>query len=150
MKPVVKGLLIGCSILLAALLILAGVLIWFAASKKDELIASGNKIRAEGTAFGKNVAEPRCVDEALERYRKDKGMVSGIQNAIFLGGCLEASAFDPDFCAGVPSEDEFTRTITWRVEQCRNRGFAGDSTCPNIFSEVQRYCHGPARAKKKQ
>jgi hypothetical protein len=69
-----------------------------------------------------------------------KGMIIG----------LESSAFDSGFCEGVPSTDELMRTVTWRVEQCRSRGFAGDSNCPNLFTEVQRYCYGPARAKKKQ
>jgi hypothetical protein len=75
-------------------------------------------------------------------------MVGSIKTTVWLGGCLETSPLSDGFCADVPSEVEFTRTATWRAEQCRQHGFAGDSTCPAIFSEVQRYCHSPARARK--
>lgn len=150
MKPVVKGVIIGCSVVLFISIIVVTALVWFVGSKKDELMAQGTAIRAEGNGFGKGVSEPKCVDEAVARYGNNRGVVGVIRNSVWLGGCLEISAFDAGFCAGVPSGDEFARTVTWRVEQCRNRGFAGDSNCPNLFAEVQRYCDGAARAKKKQ
>ena len=149
MKPVVKGVIIGCSVLLVISVAAVTAVFWLVSSKKDKLMAQAQAIRSEGNEFGKGVSEPKCVDEGVSRYGNNRGVVGVIRSSVWMGGCLESSAFDSGFCAGVPSDDEIARTVTWRVEQCRGRGFAGDPNCQNIFAEVQRYCYGAVRAKKK-
>lgn len=148
MKPVVKGFVIGCSILLIIGVAAVVAIIWFMRSKSEDWVAKGNEVRAAAAQFGKNVPEPRCVEEAMSRYRLKTGIVGGIEQRVWLGGCLEASAFDSGFCEGVPPDSEIVRSATWRAARCANLGFSGDSTCPNILAEVQTYCQGPARRKK--
>lgn len=126
------------------------VLVWFGVSKKGEVIAQAKAIHSDGNEFGKGVSEPKCVDEAMSRYGNNRSVFGVIRNTVWMSACLESSAFDAGFCEGVPSPGEFSRTTTWRAEQCRARSFAGDSNCLNIMAGVQQYCYGPARAKKKQ
>lgn len=90
MKPVVKGLLTGCAILA----VLGVGAIWWLRANKDQLLAPGKSIQTEGETFGKGVAEPRCVDEALARSIKDSGLTGTI------------------------------RSTFWRNEQCSKRGFS--------------------------
>jgi hypothetical protein len=147
MKPVVKGLLIGCGVLVVIGTIGVGGLVWFLNANKDKLIAQGKAVESEGTKFGKDVTEPKCVDEALSRYMKDSGITGTIQSSIWLDGCLTSSAFTDGFCDGVPSDDEITRTVVWRNEQCQKHGIGGQ--CGNVLAAVQKYCYSPVRARKK-
>src|SRR5258708_21853730 len=148
MKPIAKVLLAGCSVLV--LLAVAGIagLAWYVRAHKDDLLAQARKVRSDGAQTGRNLTEARCVDDALSRYINDKGVIGGVRTQVWLGGCLEASQPTEGFCNGVPSESEFMRTVNWRVDQCRARGLTGDSTCPNILAEVQRYCGGTSRSAK--
>jgi hypothetical protein len=148
MNSVAKGFLIGCSVLLVLALIAVGGITWFMKTKGADLIEQGQAMRTEGTSYGANVAESQCVTQALDRYRRDKGITGGVRATVWLGGCLESSAVEPEFCSGVPLTDEFTRTVSWRLQRCEELGLKGDSTCPNIFSEVQRYCEGSVRKGK--
>lgn len=148
MQPVVKWLLIGCGVLLVICVIgIAAVALWLNANK-DQLMARGRAAEAEGTQFGKDVPEPRCVDEALSLYSKERSLPGTIRSSIWLRGCLKSSAFTDGFCDGVPSDDEILRSIAWRTEQCRKRGFVGGQ-CGNVLAGMQKYCHGDARRKKK-
>lgn len=148
MKPVVKGVVIGCSVLLVLGAAAAVAIGWLLKSKSRDFVAKGKAMRSEGAQFGRDLSESQCLAEAMARYRKSTGMVSGIRQAVWLGACLETSAIDTGFCANVPPEDELVRTVAWRVARCADLGFSGDSTCPNILAEVQRYCGGAVRKKK--
>jgi hypothetical protein len=148
MSPVVKWLLIGCGALLVICVIgIAAVALWVNAHKA-ELIAKGKAAESEGMQFGKGVPEPRCVDEALSRYSKDMSLPGTIRSSIWLDGCLKSSTFTDGFCDGVPSDDEILRSVSWRTEECRKRGFVGGQ-CGNVLAAMQKYCHGDARKKKK-
>ena len=94
------------------------------------------------------VSESMCVAEAMTRYSRDRGMISGIKQRLWLAGCLETSKLDPEFCASVPPDSEIMRSASWRTSQCSTFGLGGDSTCPNILAEVQTYCAGTERRKK--
>ena len=148
MKPLAKYLLAGCLVLV--LLVIAGVaaVAWYVRTHKDDLLAQAREVRADGAKAGKDLSEGRCVDDALSRYSNDRGVIGGVRTRVWLSGCLEASQPTEGFCSGVPPESEFMRTVTWRVDQCRARGLAGDSTCPNILAEVQQYCAGASRSAK--
>jgi hypothetical protein len=148
MKPVVKGLLIGCAALLVVGVVAIACVVWWVNANKDRLIAQGKTVQAEGSNFGKDVAEPRCVDEALARHLKDSGLTGTIRSSLWLDACLKTSAFSEGFCDGVPADDEITRSAVWRNEQCSKRGFAGGQ-CGSVLAPVQKYCYGDVRAKKK-
>ena len=117
-------------------------------ANKDPLLAQGQTVQTDCSNFGKDVAERRCVDEALSRYLKDLGLTGTIRSSLWLDGCLKTSAFTVGFCDGVPADDEITRSALWRNEQCSKRGFAGGQ-CANLLAPVQKYCYSGARAKKK-
>lgn len=148
MHPVLKFFLIGCAVVIVLGIIAVAVVGWYVKSHSGQWMAQGKAVRGEGMSFGRTATEPQCVSEAMTRYRAHTGMVNGISQRLWLDGCLETASVDAEFCAGVPAEDQFTASVTWRVKQCRDFGFQGDSTCPNIVAEVQRYCAGPVRRKK--
>src|SRR6185369_5697260 len=106
MKPAVKGILIGCSVLTViaiACILSVGV---FVKSKGTDWIARGKEARAEGEAFGRGVSESVCVSEAMARYGRDRGMISGVKHRLWLSGCLQTSRLDPEFCTSVPPDSE--------------------------------------------
>lgn len=148
MKPLAKYLLAGCSVLV--LLVIAGVaaVAWYVRTHGDDLLAQAREVRSDGVKAGKDLTEERCVDDALSRYSNDRGVIGGVRTRVWLSGCLEASQPTEGFCSGVPPESEFVRTAKWQVDQCRSRGLADDSTCPNILAEVQQYCRGASRSAK--
>jgi len=148
MKPVVKGLLIGCSVLLVLAIVLVVAVGFFVKSKSSDLIARGKEMRTEGETFGRGVSESMCVSEAMRRYSADRGMISGVKQRLWLAGCLETSTFEPSFCASIPPQSELMRSAEWRVKQCATFGMSGDSTCPNVLAEVPTYCGGAGRQKK--
>ena len=143
-----KGFLIGCSVIVVLGIIAVGAITWFMKTRGKALFEQGQALRAEGKSFGGNVTESQCVTQAMDRYRRGRGITGGVRTTVWLSGCLESSAAEPEFCNGVPLTDEFTRTVSWRLERCEQLGFKGDSTCPNIFAEVQRYCEGSKRKEK--
>ena len=144
----VKGVLIGCAALL--LLAAAGVFVAvrYVSKNTDQWVAKGTEIRDAGLTFGKSKRESDCVAESLNRYRGDRSIMGAIRVRIWLSGCLESSAVEPDFCTNVPPETEIMQSATWRAAVCAQNGMQGDSTCPNLVAEVQTYCASPERAKK--
>lgn len=148
MKPVVKGFLIGCPILLILAVVAVVVVIRFLDRTTKEYVAKGQDVRAEGKQFGQNVSEPKCVEEAMSRYRRKTGIVGGIEQGVWLGGCLDESAFDSAFCEGVPRQEDLVRSATWRVERCAAFGLPGDSTCPTLLGQMQTYCESEERKEK--
>lgn len=48
MKPVVKGVIIGCSVLLVIGVVGVTAVIWLVSSKKDELMAQAKAAQTEG------------------------------------------------------------------------------------------------------
>jgi len=147
MKPVVKGVLIGCSVLVVLGVAAIVAIGWFVKTRSGDLVAKGKVIHSEGATFGRGTSESQCVATAMDRYRNDRGVVGGIKQRVWLSGCLETSTVETNFCDGVPAQDAIAGTVAWRVARCSDLGFAGDSTCPNILAEVQTYCGG-ARKKK--
>src|SRR5215210_955735 len=134
MKSVAKGFLIGCSVLLVLGIAAIGAFVWFAKTKGEAWVKKADEVRKDAQTFGQSVPESRCLTEAAARYKKDPGIVSGIEQRVWLGGCLEPSTFEPAFCEGVPPEGEITKSATWRVDRCNELGLKGDSTCPNILA----------------
>lgn len=143
-----KFVLIGCAVILVIAIAVAIGVGYYVRSHSAEWLEQGKAIRTEGTSFGAKAAEPQCLSEAMARYRSDRGMRSGIKQGVWLGGCLETSSIDPQFCTDVPPEAELLRTAAWRNERCAEFGMKGDTVCPSILQQMQRYCFSPERRKK--
>jgi hypothetical protein len=140
MKPLVKGLLAGCVVLIviAGIAVIAAVR-WVRANK-DGLRAQADAVRAEGRESGRSVDAPACVARAMERYRGDTSLIGEARARIWLTGCLESSRPDAAFCTQVPRDSEILRTVTWRLNECSRLGFEGDKGCTRVLQEVQRAC----------
>jgi hypothetical protein len=140
MKPLAKGLLIGCGTIVLLGLISVGAIVWYFHTHGDELMAQGKAVMEEGARAGATATGPQCVDGGIDRYSKQRGFTGGIQSRLWLEGCLRASASAREACVGVPAETDFLRSATWRVEQCDKRGLSGDQTCPSILAGLQKFC----------
>ncbi len=141
---------IGCLIaaVLGVLLLAGGGYFFYQYYGKD-MIETAKQTVDEGQAFGRDSDEWRCVNETLDRYRRERGMASAIKSRIFLQTCLDTSSGAAGFCDGVPGVTEFTRTVSWRQEKCEQANLAGDQFCPQFFEEMQKYCLGKGRDKSR-
>jgi len=140
MKPLAKGLLAGCIVLivLAGIAILLGVR-WVNANK-DQLRAKAERVRAEGQEFGGTATTSACVAKAMEVYRSDASILGEARARIWLGGCFASSTPEEGFCTGIPPKGEIMRTVRWRLSECSRLGLDADKGCTRILEEVQRYC----------
>lgn len=141
---------IGCLVaaVLGVLLLAGGGFFFYQYYGKD-MIEAAQQTVDEGQSFGRDSDEWRCVNETLDRYRRERGMTSAIKGRIFLQSCLETSGGAAGFCDGVPGMTEFTRTVSWREEKCEQAGLSGDQFCPQFFEEMQKYCLGKGRSKSR-
>ena len=126
-----------CLLLGAVALVGAGVYWWTHHSRV--LIQAGKNAVKEGSVFGKSADNQGCLDEALSRYKQNKGFGGGISTGLFLTGCLEASRATPGFCDDVPKPTEFIRSAHWQINKCEEAGLP-DQYCRQLFSQVQQYC----------
>jgi hypothetical protein len=140
MKPVVKVLLGGCAALVLLVIAVAGGSVWWVSAHRDDLVAKGRELRAGGEEAGRTLDQNGCIDSALARYGRDRGIITAVHARVWLGGCLATASPTEGLCASVPSRSEIARTAMWRVSQCEARGFGGDPRCPNILTEVQEHC----------
>ena len=143
MKPVVKGLLIGCPILLLVAVIAAIVVVPRISKVMESTMADMEKVRAEGREVGRvmNASSSACVGEAMRMYGGSRR--KELRARYWLEGCLETSTRDPGFCSDVPPISENMKTATWRMSECTRLGFGGDKGCARILVSIQRYCEKP-------
>ena len=147
MKPLAKGLLIGCGTIVLLGVVTIGAIVWYFRTHGDELMAQGRAVEEEGIRAGEGATGAACVDAGFDRFRREGGGISGgVKARIFLQACLESSEADAAFCANVPRETDFTRSVTWRMAQCQSRGLGSDSACGSLLTGVQHFCenHGGA------
>ena len=140
-----RSLLIGC---VAFLLVIALSAFFVARWVKTRGVAKADAMQAEGATFGRKATESACLTEGMARYAKNTGVVGGMAQMLWLGGCLETSKLDADFCDGVPSPAEMGPSVVWRVAKCQELGLGGDARCSNILGQVQTYCAGDMRKTK--
>ncbi len=148
MTPVVKGLLIGCFVIVAIGVIVIVAIGFYVKQKAPEFIASGQAAQTEGNEYGRSVTESQCVTDALGRHRESPGLTAGITHAIWLEGCLTTSTVEESFCDGVPPEDAMMKSAEWRVRRCTELGFDQNAICREILGQVQGYCAGEVREAK--
>lgn len=148
MKPMVKGVLIGCGSLVAIGVIAIVAMGIYMKQKAPGLIATGRAAEAEGGAYGTGVSESRCVDDVVAKYRTKPGFSSALRESIWLNGCLDTSAVEQDFCAGVPLRSDLADSALWKVSRCTQAGLGQDAACRSLIDNIQPYCEGNVRRMK--
>ena len=132
---IIAGVLI---ILLVIGVIGAGVYWW--SNNKDALMAKAKALVEEGQEAGRQTDNQGCVDQAITRYKADRGFTNGISSGIFMESCLRVSSPTPGFCDEVPHETEFIKSGKWQEAQCERVGLASDQYCRQLFQGVERFC----------
>jgi len=125
-------------VLLVVGVIGAGVFWW--SRNKDAVIGRLKEVGTQGKDFGGHSDNQGCVDESLNRYKKDPGISSAISTSIFMRTCLDASHATVGFCDNVPKPTEFMRAGEWRRQMCNRYDLSKDSYCQQLFQPVQEYC----------
>ena len=132
---IIAGVLI---VLLVIGVIGAGVYWW--SNNKDALMAKAKALVEEGQEAGRQTDNQGCVDQAITRYKADRGFTNGISSGIFMESCLRVSSPTPGFCDEVPHETEFIKSGKWQEAQCERVGLASDQYCRQLFQGVERFC----------
>ena len=132
---IIAGVLI---VLLVIGVIGAGVYWW--SNNKDALMAKAKALVEEGQEAGRQTDNQGCVDQAIARYKADRGFTNGISSGIFMESCLRVSSPTPGFCDEVPRETEFIKSGKWQEAQCERVGLASDQYCRQLFQGVERFC----------
>lgn len=135
-----KALLIVAVVIVVLVVgvIVAGAVWW--SRNKDAVIGRAKEVVAEGREFGGNSDNQGCVNEAISRYKKERGFGSAISTSVFMRTCLEASRPTQGFCSEVPRKTEFIKSAEWRTSQCRRVDLSSDRYCPQLFEPVQEFC----------
>ena len=148
MHPLLKVLLIGCSLFIILVVIgLAGFTFYWK-RQGPEIMAGGQKSLAEGKEAGLSNSESQCVADAVARYSTDPGIRAAIARSLWLDGCLESSSAEADFCTGVPEESSLIATAQWRSTRCAGFGLQQDPGCRNVVGRIQNYCESDLRRAK--
>ena len=113
----------------------------------EGLIEAAQQTGEEGQTFGRGADDWKCVNETLDRYRREMGIGGAIKSRIFLKSCLQTSTAAPDFCRDVPARTSISRSGPWQKERCEQAGLS-DQYCPQLFEEVQEYCSDGVRDKQ--
>ena len=140
MKPVVKGLLIGCVLLIFAGLVVILGAVWFFQKNKGRIKAEAERVQTDAREFAQNATTSQCVANAIDRYRNDESILGETRARVWLSECLDNATPDPNLCTQVPRNDEIMRTVRWRLAECARLGLDNDKGCTRILTEVQNYC----------
>lgn len=139
---IILGLIVACTLLCG---VGVGGVVWWFDRNRAELKGKGDAALADGRAFGAGKPAQECVAEALDRSRKDDGILAGAMHKLFLRACLETSEVPPDFCAGIPPRGEIIKTATWSLDYCAAQGLAGDQPCTRLVQSLQEHCEKPSK-----
>ena len=140
MSTPLKVLLIIFACLVLLSIAVAGVGIYFWRQHGAGLIESGKQIYGEGNEYGRETDEAGCFSEALARHKKAEGFGELIKINLFFRSCLETSRQTQGFCEGVPTQDEFIKSVQWQMEQCTKHGLTQEKQCGQLFAQLQQHC----------
>ena len=132
-------IIVGVLLVLLVVGVIGAGLYWWS-SNKDALMARGKALIEEGEEAGRQTDNQGCVDQAITRYKADRGFTNGISSGIFMESCLRVSSPTPGFCDEVPRETEFIKSGKWQEAQCERVGLASDQYCRQLFQGVERFC----------
>jgi hypothetical protein len=141
MKPLTKGLLVGCGglLVLGAMFVAFGV--WLYRTQGPGIMEGAQEAVEDGKRAGASRTGEQCVAQGLDQAARGTSMADGVRAPIWMQSCLEASSTGHAACAGVPAEREFTASLRWRFAECERRGYGKDQRCTGALAVVQRFCH---------
>jgi hypothetical protein len=139
-------IILAVSFLIFVIGVIAAAVYWWTHYSR-EIIEAGQRVYQEGEQLGKKSDEQVCLDEAISRYKANRGITGSISTGIFLRICLDASRPTPGFCDQVPKPTDIFKSSQWQIEQCKKAGIS-DSYCGTLFSQVQQYCQAKAARPK--
>jgi len=143
-----KGLLIVVIVVVVLIVGVVGAGVFYIMRNKDAWMARAKEIATEGKNFGNSTDNQGCVEESVDRYKKDSGIQGVLASTIFMRTCLDASRPTPGFCDEVPGQMEFMKSAEWRKTQCSHAGLQHDSQCQNLFTPVQQFCEERGRSSR--
>ena len=112
---------------------------WIKANQ-PRLQQEARKLHDEGLSFGRGKEPADCIDEALRRYKENRGFAGQIRTRVFLEGCLDGSSLPTAFCETLPRQNEFMASAQWALNECQKRGMRNDQTCANVVMAVIQRC----------
>lgn len=118
----------------------AGVAVLLWSRYSGDLAEASRKNIEQGMVFGKQTDQAGCLDEALARYRANRGMASSMATSMFVQGCWRSSRSTPGFCDHVPHPFHVLRSARWQKEQMRRMGLDGDPMGGQIIGQLQAFC----------
>jgi hypothetical protein len=142
-----KVILIIFVCVVALLVVVGGVGIYYVSKHKQDWLEAGNKVMDEGTKFGAQTDNDGCLAETIARAKREPGFSAGISHNLFLRACLEASHPVPGFC-DIPKRMEFMKSAQWQQQKCQAAGLATDTYCSQIFTQVQQFCEDKQSKQK--
>jgi len=135
--------LVVCVILFAVGVVGLGVYLWSRHGR--ELLDAGGRQYDRGVTFGRETDEAGCLNEAVARYKRQGGGMTGSMAAgIFVRACWNASRRTEGFCDQVPKPLDLFRATRWQIEQSRRAGI-DDQFGGQIFAQQRAYCDARIR-----
>jgi len=119
-------------------------LAFFLWSQGKELVEASEKQFDRGVAFGRQTDESGCLNEAVTRYKDNRGMAGSIAVGVFVNACWTASRPSEGFCDQVPKPLDVFKAVRWQTEQSRKAGLT-DQFGGQIFAQQRAYCDSPRR-----
>ena len=124
-------------VVIAAGTVGVAVLLWSRYS--GDLAEASRKNVEQGMAFGRQTDQAGCLDEAIARYKANRGLSGSLATGLFEQGCFRVSQPTAGFCTGVPHPADILRGGRWQMEQSRKAGIY-DQFSGQVFAQVQAYC----------
>jgi hypothetical protein len=141
-QPMSKAGKIIIAIAVAFFILIAGVMgfgVYWWSHHKNELLEAGKKQMDQGKEFGKKTDEQGCLDEAIARYKANRGFTGSLAAGLFLRTCLEASRPTQGFCDHVPKTLDIVNSVRWQLAESKRLGI-DDDYGRQLLSQVQQYC----------
>ena len=121
---------------------------WWSQHKR-ELLDAGRRQIEQGQEAGRKTDEQGCLDEAVVRYKANRGFTGSISPRLFLKACLDESRPTPGFCDRVPKQSDIMGSVRWRMAESKRLGL-DDDYGRQLLTQVQQYCESKeAKAKSR-
>jgi hypothetical protein len=133
--------IVTCFVLFAVGAVGLGAYLW--SRHSGALLEAGRKQTEQGLAFGRQTDESGCLDQAIARYKSNRGVVGSVATSLFVQACWRASRPTPGFCDHVPKPFDVIRGGRWQIEQAQRAGIR-DQFGGQIFGQQQAYCGSKA------
>jgi hypothetical protein len=103
------------------------------------MVEATQKQGEQGSAFGRETDEAGCLNEAVSRYKVNRGFAGSMSTSIFVGACFQTSAPTAGFCDRVPKPFDVLAGARWQTEQARKAGI-DETFGVQIFNQMRVYC----------